>query len=118
MINRRTFFSALAGAIGGVFAAFVPKAKPDVMPVFGPDDWVDGCDCSHCVAAHKKAQKRSGTEFVCNFRCNCRTQRLVLLNDRIMVFCDNHAPYYINDDGKKESVFYYPRAIDIKEQHS
>ncbi len=27
IINRRSFFSVIAGAIGGVYAAFVPKAK-------------------------------------------------------------------------------------------
>jgi hypothetical protein len=111
-MNRRSFFQLITGAVAGVYASCVSQAKG----LTKTKEWHHIAKTSDGLYIDGVLQKRSGTKFVCYGCCNCREQKLMEVNGRIMVLCPNHPPYFVNGDGTKESVFYYPRAIDIREQ--
>lgn len=129
-MNRRSFFKTITGFAAGVYAVFVPsKAKSDVI-IFPTEEKarefsqkriepIEGAVRRKGTIYPPEPQKRYGTEFICKARCDCKEQRLLNVNsssERIMVLCPYHPPYWVNSDGTKESVNYYPRAIDIKER--
>ena len=84
-MNRRSFFSLIAGAVGGVYASFAGN-KPDYRS--------------------ESYTKRSGTEFICKSRCNCPEQRLAeIAVDKILVVCPNHPPYWLDVISNKQYAF-------------
>jgi hypothetical protein len=113
-MNRRSFFKTITGLVGGVVAAFVPGETK----VFGACKEKPMTATEILNRRREANERRSSTEFVCHTRCNCPEQQIHEYGERILVTCPNHPPYYINEDGTKESVMYYPRAIDIKERMS
>ncbi len=93
-MNRRSFFKMLTGFAGGVFAVFVPKAKADK-----PVRIVQSMKAVILDSDAVIKMEVPDTEFICNARCNCLRQYLREVDGRVMVSCEHHPPYYINEDG-------------------
>lgn len=129
IVNRRSFLGKIGKICGlipfvGTLAATGESGSSEGQPekpstgVDPNSDWAKQkvLTLAELKKIKEKFDAAEATEFICKSRCNCREQRVTEVCDRIMVLCPNHPPYWVNKDGSKESVFYYPRAIDIQEQ--
>ena len=78
-------------------AAFVPgkdKSAFTYKEALGKDVGVEG----------KVLEKRSGSKFLCKMRCDCKKEKLLLWDGKVMVFCSHQAPYWVHSDGTQESI--------------
>ncbi len=42
---------------------------------------------------------RSSAMFSYDARCNCKEQRMKFVNNKPLIACPHHPPYFLNDDG-------------------
>ena len=121
-MKRRDFFKVVTGFVAGIFAGSVEGKKRsgtrycgEVSTSIDPNsEWAKQKPLTLDDFVELEDVKRL-TQIICDARCSCIEQKMIVSDKRLVIICPHKPPYYVNPNGSKESVFYYPRAVDIRE---
>ena len=123
-MNRRSFFKVVTGFVVGIFAGSAKsepqslyKCDPNSANIDPNSEWAKQKPLTLDDFVKLEDVKRL-TRTICDARCSCIEQKMIVSDERLVIICPHKPPYYVNPNGSKESVFYYPRAVDIREHRT